>query len=256
MKPASILFLLSCFLLSLSCKQNPEPLPEFEEAVIENSDSVADFEAFAEPGALPLTALEVRLKELGLVELSEVDPSIVVDLRYSGEDNFMGQDIYGDFDRAWLQPEVAEMLKNAQSALKQRHPGYSIVVFDAARPLSIQQKMWDITDLPVAEKSKYLSNPKKGSVHNYGAAVDVSLVDENGEELDMGTPYDFFGEEAHPENEPRMLAAGKLTQGQVENRKLLRSVMKAAGFSNIPSEWWHFNAYNRETAKQKFPLIE
>jgi D-alanyl-D-alanine dipeptidase len=86
--------------------------------------------------------------------------------------------------------------------------------------------------------------------------VDVSIADENGELLDMGTEYDYFGEEAQPELEGKMLAEKKLTAHQVENRKLLRSIMKKAGFRVLPSEWWHFNSCSREEARKKYRVVE
>ena len=116
--------------------------------------------------------------------------------------------------------------------------------------------MWDTVKIPMAEKTKYLSNPKYGSLHNYGAAVDISIVDEKNIPLDMGTSYDFFGELAYPEKEQQMLREGKLTQQQIDNRKLLRAVMQKASFFNIQTEWWHFNSCTREFAAQNYKIIE
>ncbi|MFN7014690.1 MAG: M15 family metallopeptidase, partial [Bacteroidia bacterium] len=134
-------------------------------------------------------------------------------------------------------------------------PNYSLLILDAARPVSVQQKMWKMLDMPSAEKTKYLSNPQNGSLHNYGAAVDLTIINEMEEELDMGTPYDFFGEEAHPAKEMQMLLEGKLTEDQINNRKLLREVMRKAGFSHLPTEWWHFNSCSRPEAMQKYHII-
>lgn len=202
------------------------------------------------------TALELRLIAAGLVNVQQMDSTIAVDLRYSTEDNFMGADVYGDFDKCYLQPDVAEKLILAQSFLRSKFPAYRLVIFDAVRPRSIQQRMWDMLDVPIGERVKYVSNPKLGSLHNFGAAVDVSILDESGVALDMGTPFDHFGELAFPTKEKQMLEEGKLTEEQIANRKLLREVMHKAGFFNIQTEWWHFNSCYREEAKEKYRIME
>jgi zinc D-Ala-D-Ala dipeptidase len=200
--------------------------------------------------------LENKLIEMGLVDVQELDSSIVVDLRYASDNNFLGQNVYGDFNRCYLQPDVAEKLILAQLFLKTKFPQYSLIIFDAVRPRSIQQIMWDLLKMPVAEKTKYVSNPKNGSLHNYGAAVDLSIIDEKGEELDMGTPYDFFGELAYPRLEKQMLENGKLTQLQYDNRILLRESMQKAGFTHLTTEWWHFNSCSRTEAQQRYQIVE
>jgi len=191
----------------------------------------------------------------GLVNVKKEIPSILIDLRYTGTDNFMHIDVYGDIENAYLQPDVAAKLAIAQATLKSPHPDYSLIVFDAARPLSVQKLMWDTIQVPKWEKIKYLSNPQFGSLHNYAAAVDVGIADGNGKELDMGTAYDFFGELAYPEKEGEMAALGKLTKAQLENRYLLRAVMYKAGFYNIQTEWWHFNSCRLDVATRQYKII-
>ncbi|MDC0015464.1 M15 family metallopeptidase [Flavobacteriales bacterium] len=189
--------------------------------------------------------LEVYLKNFGLVNIQEVEPSIRVDLKYSTTDNFVGIDMYGDLTKAFCQPDVAEKLKKAYQYLQEEDSTLTLLVFDAVRPVFVQQKMWDTLKMPIREKTKFLSNPRNHSIHNYGAAVDISLTTKDGEELDMGTPFDFIGKLAHPREEKRLLKEGKLTQKQIENRVLLRKVMKKAGFFNIQTEWWHWNRHCR-----------
>jgi zinc D-Ala-D-Ala dipeptidase len=219
------------------------------EEIIEEPEEVLEEE-------IVIPEIELKIIEAGLVNVQEMDSSIVVDLRYSGTNNFMGIDVYEGLKNAYLQPDVAEKLLIAQHLLKSKYPNYNLMVLDAVRPLKIQQKMWDMTEIPINEKTKYISNPKNGSIHNYGAAVDLTIADEYGEELDMGTPYDFFGELAHPSREAEMIQKGLLTEQQVNNRKLLREVMKKAGFFNIQTEWWHFNSCTRAVAKERYSLIE
>lgn len=204
-----------------------------------------------------ISPIERQLIEMGLVNIHDLDSEIVVDLRYSTNDNFIGVDVYGDFNECYLQKDVAEKLVAAQKNLKEHYPFYSLVIFDAVRPLHIQQMMWDTLVMPRGEKTKYLSNPakEKGSLHNYGAAVDLSIIDGNGILLGMGTPFDFFGEKAHPVKEKELLENGTLTQREIANRELLRSVMRQAGFFGIQTEWWHFNSCTRAVAAEKYKMV-
>lgn len=196
------------------------------------------------------------MRREGLVNVKYIIRDAILDIRYASEDNFMKTNVYGDYDQCYLQPEVAKKLRVADSILKRHKPGWRFVLYDCARPVSVQFRMWKSLDMPAAEKGKYLSNPNNLSVHNLGAAVDIALADENGKYADMGTEYDYFGELAYPFMESSMLAQGKLTGEQVENRKILRLALKTAGFTNVPHEWWHFNAFGRNIAKIKYKKID
>lgn len=199
-----------------------------------------------------------RLMALGLVDVQRVNPNIMVDIKYSTTDNFMGENLYGDLKQAFLQPDVAVRLGRVQEFLESKDSLLRLYVWDAVRPRSIQQKMWDALDsIPVGQRGKFLSNPKNGSLHNYAAAVDLSIFDLRTDTLlDMGAGFDDMRKIAYPEFETHFLSTGELTLEQINNRKLLRSVMRSENFYNIPSEWWHFNAYSREKAKQKYDIIE
>jgi D-alanyl-D-alanine dipeptidase len=237
-----------CFLLFISC-------------VFENKETSTDVFSSADtlkPLKSPeiVTDFEKQMIQLGMVNINDIDSSIVIEIKYSTDDNFFKKDIYGSFDKAYLQPDVAEKLAKAQSFLKELHPDYSLIIYDAARPLIFQKMIWDSLKMPVREKGKFACNPKNGSLHNYGAAVDVSIIDENCEELDMGCPFDYFGELAYPVSENKLLSEGKLTEQQINNRKLLRKAMHKAGFFNIQTEWWHFNSCSRDVAKEKYKIIE
>lgn len=219
-----------------------------EDWVIDDSE----FEIVEEIGPL-----EQSLIDAGLVDVEDVISGIFVDLKYSTTDNFFGQDVYGDLMRCYLQPEVAEMLKKAHEKLQEEHPELTFLVYDGVRPLSVQQILWDNLDKPDSVKPLYVADPKVGGLHNYGVAVDLTLAKaETGEALDMGTPYDYFGYPAYPDREVQMLREGKITKEQVANREILRKVMKHGGFSGIGSEWWHFNAYSRKDAAEKFGLVK
>lgn len=204
----------------------------------------------AEP---PMSEFEQMFRDSGLVDLEEYIPGILIDLKYSTTDNFVALDVYGDLDKCFLRKEAAEKLKKAQAILHETHPNHQLLVFDGVRPFRVQQLMWDSLDMPF--KRNYLSPPSKGSVHNYGCAVDLSIADSTGLEIDMGTPFDFFGPLAQPQLEGQMRANGKLSEQQYENRLLLRSVMKKAGFFDIRTEWWHFNAFGSARVKTMFSRI-
>lgn len=204
-----------------------------------------------------LPELEQTLIAQGLVDVEKLIPGIKVELKYSTTDNFFGKDVYGDHVRCYLQPVVAEMLGKAQETLKKDYPNLTLLVYDGVRPLSVQQILWDDLDKPDSIKPLYVSDPKIGGLHNFGVAVDLTIFDtEAGKPLDMGTTYDFFGYPAYPDRELQMLAEGKITRAQVANREILRKVMKGAGFTGIGSEWWHFNAFSRKEAGEKFQLIK
>jgi len=196
------------------------------------------------------------LQSLSLVDIQSLDPSIAVDLKYTTTDNFMKMKLYHSIDRALLQKDVAERIVKCQQFLKSIHPQYSLLIYDAVRPISVQQKMWDALDsIPRSERGKFVSNPANRSMHNYGAAVDITIIDENGTPLDMGAGYDDIRKIAYPSLEHQFLASGELTETHIANRKLLRQVMTSQKFRNIPSEWWHFNACSKDVARSKYTLM-
>jgi len=203
----------------------------------------------------PVCYYDAIMQRNGLVDVSKVDASLRIELKYATNDNFMQMNLYGCLQKAYLLPQVAQQLAMCQQYLKELHPGFSLVVYDAARPLQVQQMMWDNLDLPLHEKVKFLSNPRNGSIHNFGAAVDVSVLNDQGMLLDMGTPFDYAGEEAYPSLEWKMLQENRLTVQQVKNRELLRRVMRKGGFWGIQTEWWHFNSMTREHARNHYNLI-
>ena len=189
-----------------------------------------------------------------VVDVTHVNSRIQVHLVYSTPDNFLHDDVYGDLDACYLRSEVAVMLGRAQEALEQKKQGLRLMVYDGLRPRAIQYEMWRM--VRGTRREAYVADPEKGSIHNYGAAVDLTLADETGTPLNMGTPFDSFGEASQPRYEKQMLKQGRLTKGQVANRQLLREVMRAAGFSGISDEWWHFQACDLQTAIRRYPVVE
>ena len=116
--------------------------------------------------------------------------------------------------------------------------------------------MWEALDsIPQVERGKYVSNPSHRSLHNLGAAVDITICDDEGIPLDMGARFDEFAEIAYPRMEAHFLKTGALSQEQYQSRLLLRSVMKSQGFRQLPTEWWHYNAYSRDVARTKYKVL-
>ncbi len=192
-----------------------------------------------------------------LTDIQAINPTIQVDLKYATTDNFMHQILYKDIPHLYLQKEVAERLSKCQKFLKKINPSLSLLIYDGARPLTVQKNMWKALDtIPVKERTKFVSNPANGSLHNYGAAVDLTICNEKGNALDMGAGFDDIREIAYPKFEAKFLANGELTTEQIDNRKLLRKVMSSEGFTNIQTEWWHFNACSRAFAKIKYTILK
>lgn len=199
--------------------------------------------------------MALYLDSLGYVNVAEADSTIAIDLMYARADNFTGQVLYEDLREAYLHPDAVERLCKAQQLLRKAHPGYRLVVYDAARPMSVQQRMWDV--VKGTPKHIYVSNPAHGGgLHNYGLAVDISILDNQGKALPMGTPVDHLGKEAHTSNERQLVLAGKITESERQNRLLLRDVMTRAGFRQLPTEWWHYNYCSRAEARRKYKPIK
>lgn len=239
--------------LTLACSS---PKSDQQTFSVAQRDSLFQDDVLNSEEDLTGTDLEKSLQEQGLVNIQKEIPGIEVELKYSTVDNFFQQDVYGDLSQCYLQPVAAEMLGKAQAALQKEYPNLSLLVYDGVRPLRVQQILWDSLDKPDSIKPLYVSDPKIGGLHNYGLAVDLTIIDlKSGRPLDMGTPFDYFGYPAYPDRELQMLAEEKITKAQVANREILRKVMKGAGFTGIGSEWWHFNAFSRNEAGEKFSLI-
>lgn len=249
MRKLYIPVLLLLFGCGTSQKSDQEIFSEHQRKVL---DPVKDIEL-----EVKVPEMEQFLIDHRLVDVEGVIPGIKVELKYSTTDNFFEQDVYGDLTKAFLQPEVAEQLKIAQEMLKNEYPDYTLLIYDGVRPSSVQQILWDNLDKPDSLKPLYVADPKIGSLHNFGVAVDLTIFDIKADStLDMGTGYDFFGYQAYPDREEQMLAENKITAAQIANRAILRKVMTANGFTGIGSEWWHFNAYSRKEAGEKFEIIK
>ncbi|MDH4263159.1 MAG: M15 family metallopeptidase [Spirochaetia bacterium] len=199
--------------------------------------------------------LHVSAQDINHSEFKDLSSikNVTVDLRYASLNNFMGENLYGNFNKAYLHPIAAEKLNNASKILNKKKPGWKFIIFDALRPLSVQKKLF--AKVKGTDKEKYVANPEFGSIHNFGFAVDIGLLDEMGREVDMGTPYDDFTLLAQPVLEDQFLKAGKLTEIQIKNRKVLRSAMEESGFKQLSIEWWHFDALPATEVRKNYKIV-
>jgi len=202
------------------------------------------------------SATAKRMAEQGMVDVLSVDSTIQVSLMYSRADNFTGKVLYTDLREAYLHPKAAAAVAKAQQALKKLRPELSLKIYDATRPMSVQQKMWNA--VAGTSKNIYVSNPRNGGgMHNYGLAVDITLCKAaTGDTLDMGTKVDFLGSYAHIDNEAALVSRHIITKEAKQNRELLRKVMTEAGFKPLKTEWWHFNLVSRAEAKAHYKAIK
>lgn len=190
----------------------------------------------------------------GLVNIHNYDRSIKVDLVNSHKKkNFFNKNFYQGLQKAYLQKSVAQKLAKAQKILKTKHPQYSLLIMDAARPNSVSFKMYE--QMKGTKFEKFVANPYKGSLHNYGVAVDLTIVDSKGNQLDMGfTP--FYKSKVAIVFSYIFTGRKKLTKVQKENRLLLKNIMKQAGFIPLGFEWWHFDGFTKSYTKKHFKMIK
>lgn len=212
---------LSIYLLAMSlmtsitsCRDTPVGVPA--EAPIEYVDTLSSLAQVDAEEEIP-----VRWQEI------TEGPGVVLDIRYAGTNNFTGDQIY-PCGRCFLHPQVAARIDQLQKDISIRY-GMKLKIYDCYRPRPAQQRLWD-----VVPDARYVTPPSKGSMHNRGLAIDLTLIGADGVELDMGTPYDYFGKEAH------MDYTGHSTE-VVNNRQILRKMMGLHGMTGIRTEWWHFS---------------
>lgn len=181
---------------------------------------------------------EKEVKEInGLVRVDDLDDTIQIELRYATANNFTGKKIY-PASVCLLRKETAQKLVKANKEF--RKMGYRIKIWDAYRPLQVQQILWDLV-----KDSRYVANPQRGSKHNRGTAVDITLVDSEGNELVMPTGFDDFSKKASRDYEG-------MTEEAEKNLNMMTEVMLDCGFTTIRTEWWHFD--DKDWAN--YPLLD
>ena len=172
-----------------------------------------------------------------LIEIKKNKFNVILDLKYASKDNILGEKIFKE-NKCFLLEEAAEKLLDAICIAKDL--GYYLKIFDAYRPSYVQEALWNYDPNP-----NFLSDPKKGSPHTKGIAIDLTLVDSYGYELDMGTKFDDFTEKAYHLSE-------NISKKEKMNRRLLLSIMTLAGFDFYHKEWWHYQLFNPSS----YPLIK
>lgn len=214
-----------------------------------------------------------KMQEYGLVDIQSLDDEILIDLKYSSTDNFVGVDMYGDLNEAYLEAEFASKVVRAQKILKQRHPQYTLLIYDAARPISVQRAMRRIVEGTPFEG--FVADGTRGGRHNYGVAVDLTIATLDGTPLDMGAGFDDFTDAASVKGTPdnsdpttrtvevyrkyinSLCDQGLISRVAAQNRILLIEVMHAAGLYPYRREWWHFEEIISITAtREKYQLLD
>jgi len=176
--------------------------------------------------------------------------NLVIKMPYATFDNFTGHNLYCGIQRTFLHRDGMQKLKWAASLLKKEKPNYKFILFDASRSNHAQEVLRSaVRNTPWQH---FVSSPAKGSIHAYGMAVDIGLLNERDELVDMGLPYDSFAFYAGEKGEAQALSQGLLTDTQIKNREFLRSIMRRSGWITLPSEWWHFNAASADTIRAKY----
>ena len=223
--------------------------------------------------AVAQTTLDDKMREYGLVDVQSLDDSILVELKYSTEDNFVGVDMYGDLERAYLECDFARRVVEAQRILQSRYPQYTLLIYDATRPISVQRHMRKVVEGTALES--FVADGSRGGRHNYGVAVDLTIATLDGVPLDMGTPFDDLtaassvkGTPDTDELQTRMYviytqyAMEQVTKGVISleaanNRLLLIEVMGEVGLLPYRREWWHFEEIlSMSETREKYELLD
>lgn len=217
---------------------------------------------------------DAKMREYGLVNIQELNKEILVELKYATTDNFVGKNMYGALTTAYLDASFAKRVVEAQKILSKRNGRYSLLIYDAARPISVQRTMRRLVE--GTELQDFVADGTRGGRHNYGVAVDVTIYDEkSGLPLDMGTPFDSFKDAAAVKGTPdnsdpttrtievyrafvrQLQEKGSITKVQADNRILLLEVMLEAGLVPYRREWWHFELIDSMAAiREKYRLLD
>lgn len=216
---------------------------------------------------------DVMMRQYNLVDITTLDSSIRVDLKYSSTDNFMGLDMYGSLDKAYLERNFANRVVKAQRILQERYPEYTLLIYDAARPISVQRAMRKSVE--GTEFKRFVADGTRGGRHNYGVAVDLTIATLDGTPLDMGAGFDDFTVAASVKGTPdnadpstrtpdiyhnyvnAMAERGVISHEAAHNRMLLIEVMHAAGLYPYRNEWWHFEEIISISAtREQYKLLD
>lgn len=216
---------------------------------------------------------DTLMSSYGLVDIKSIDDEILVELKYSSTDNFVGEDMYGDLECAYFESSFADRVVKAQQILKRRYPNYTLLIYDAARPISVQRHMRKVVEGTQFEG--FVADGTKGGRHNYGVAVDLTIAHLDGSPLDMGAGFDDFSEAASVKGTPdtddpatrsievyRDYVLGLAERGVISleaanNRIQLIEVMLEADLYPYRREWWHFEEIiSIKETRDKYKLLD
>lgn len=216
---------------------------------------------------------DTSMSSYGLVDIQSIDNEILVELKYSSTDNFVGEDMYDNLERAYFEPSFADRVVKAQQILKRRNPNYTLLIYDAARPISVQRHMRKVVEGTQFEG--FVADGTKGGRHNYGVAVDLTIAQIDDSPLDMGAEFDDFSKAASVKGTPdtddpatrsievyRDYVLGLAERGIISleaanNRLLLIEVMLEAGLYPYRREWWHFEEIiSIKETRDKYKLLD
>lgn len=219
------------------------------------------------------SGFDAEMRKYGLVNIKDLDKTIIVDLKYSSEDNFVGEDMYGELEDAYFEREFADRVAHAQRILQSRHPEYTLLIYDAARPISVQRYMHQLVQ--GTEFEDFVADGTRGGRHNYGVAVDLTIVHKDGTPLDMGAEFDEFSDAAAVKGTPdtsdpktrsvevyeayilSLVAQGVISVEAANNRILLIEVMHEAGLVPYRREWWHFEEImSMSETRNRYQLLD
>lgn len=219
------------------------------------------------------SSIDELMKSYNMVDITTLDSSILVELKYSTTDNFVGVDMYGDLERAYFEKEFAQKVVLAQSILKREHPNLTLLIYDAARPISAQRAMRRCVEGSALES--FVADGTRGGRHNYGVAVDLTIATEDGTPLDMGAEFDEFSEASSVKGSPdtsdkssrtidvyrgyitELANRGIITCEAARNRILLVEVMCEAGLYPYRKEWWHYeDILPMSSVRSKYRLLD
>ena len=220
----ALIYGICLFTIFTGCRQQQKAAPATVKEENRNitADSLVELNSSSEKSLRDFAGIA----DTTFVRLADFSNDFVYDLRYATENNFLKQKVY-DCPECYTRVKTAKALIEANKQFMEQ--GFRIKFYDCYRPNSVQYKMWEIVPNP-----QYVANPVKGSIHNKGGAVDITLVRLDGEEMDMGTDFDYFGKRAYHDNTDLPLEV-------LANRKILKETMESHGFWSIRTEWWHYN---------------
>jgi D-alanyl-D-alanine dipeptidase len=210
----------------IGCEQTPLQKTQNTQVVVPDLVIVDQPSELDKPMDMEMSKSKADYDTILWSEIAFQENQIQIDLRYASENNFVKEQLY-DCPRCFLRPEAAVALYDVQESLQEK--GYRLKLFDCYRPTSIQKKLWE-----KVPNASYVTPPNKGSMHNRGYAVDATLINAEGMEVNMGTEFDYFGRRAHHDNRD-------LDSDILKNRDLLKNTMAEFGFKHIRTEWWHYS---------------